>query len=152
MACSDQRSESQHIREGSSLRYGGCSGLHSAHSCFVLSRDLCTKAKVRRNYSREYPSVVHRSESTSTLPKHSYKPFSHAFKGKQYPERHYISMSVVEIPISPTTAPSGSMSPLQDQNRDDIQRRRQPPLFGFADADGGLGDRELGFALIPRLF
>jgi hypothetical protein len=54
--------------------------------------------------------------------------------------------------MSPTTAPSGSMRSSPDQNRDDIQRRRQPPLFGFADADGGLGDRELGFALIPRLF
>src|SRR5580658_2039024 len=44
------------------------------------------------------------------------------------------------------------MSPLQDQNRDDIQRQRQPWQWGFARAGGALGYRGLGFALIPRLF
>ena len=34
-----------------------------------------------------------------------------------------------------------------DQNRDDIQRQRQPWQWGFARAGGALGYRGLGFAL-----
>jgi hypothetical protein len=44
------------------------------------------------------------------------------------------------------------MSPLQDQNRDDIQRQRQPWQWGYARAGGGLGYRGLGFCPYSETF